>query len=555
MRAAGREASGLGAPSLRLVAVALLAAAAVGPTRRARAGDDVDALRTAALASIARARAARGSEVVREVTLPSIERLVEDADLRRASVTKPARDNAFVTDTLATAKAYAERVAKGDDPYQTVTGEVVKAYRASSDGTLQPYALYVPRGYDGRSKDRKGDAWPLIVALHGAFSDHKHNLRRVFGLDNRPGETDAEASRNRLPLPDVPAFVVSPLGRGELMGFDGLGYDDVMRVIADVRRAYKIDPDRITLTGLSMGGGATWAIGLRHPELFAALAPVCAVANFARMVQPADAALYDLARLAALSPPAIAENAAHLQVFIFHGDKDPTVPVEDSRKMVARFEALGWLGKNVHYTEYPGVAHPAWVPAYRDAQLLRALAAHQARSGRAQDAALAAAARRGDPGARRQERPTPAPAPLRLRHQRSARGGGGREDAGRRARRLGPDGRGQVPREDRPRGDRRRSRALQPGVGRRGAVQQAGGRGGGADARRAPARRSRLPGGRPRRPRPRQVRAGAGRGDAEGFRAPATVRPQEPRRLGAREQPFVCDVRQIARKQVSRRFF
>ena len=70
------------------------------------------------------------------------------------------------------------------------------------------------------------------------------------------------------------------------MGYDGLGYDDVMRVIADVRRAYPIDPERITLTGLSMGGGGTWAIGLRHPELFAALAPVCAVADFRRMVQP-----------------------------------------------------------------------------------------------------------------------------------------------------------------------------------------------------------------------------------------------------------------------------
>jgi predicted esterase len=372
MRAAGWSSAGLGAPPLGALAAAVLMVAAVGPSRRARAADDVDALRAAALASLAKARAAHGSsEVVREVTLPSIERLVEDADLRRASVTKPARDNAFVTDTLGTARAYADRVAKGDDPYRAATGELVKAYRAAWDGTLQPYALYVPRGYDAKKKD----TWPLIVALHGAFSDHKHNLRRVFGLDNRPGETDAEASRNRLPLPDVPAFVVSPLGRGELMGFDGLGYDDVMRVIADVRRAYKIDPDRITLTGLSMGGGATWAIGLRHPELFAALAPVCAVANFARMVQPADAALYDLPRLAAVSPPAIAENAAHLQVFIFHGDKDPTVPVEDSRKMVARFEALGWLGKNVHYTEYPGVGHPAWVPAYRDAQLLRTLAA------------------------------------------------------------------------------------------------------------------------------------------------------------------------------------
>ena len=380
MRASRRETALAGAPSVGLMAVALLAAAAlVGPTRAEGAQGaeaDVDALRTAALAALTRARAAGGSDVVREVTLPSIERLVADADLRRASITKPARDEAFVRDTLATARAYADRVAKGDDPYRTATGELVKAYRAGWDGTLQPYALYVPRGYDGKNKKVSASAsWPLIVALHGAFSDHKHNLRRVFGLDNRPGETDAEASRNQLPLPDVPAFVVSPLGRGELMGYDGLGYDDVMRVIADVRRAYPIDPERITLTGLSMGGGGTWAIGLRHPELFAALAPVCGVTNFRRMVNPADAALYDLARFAALSPAEIAGNAAHQQVFIFHGDKDPTVPVEDSRQMAARYEALGWLGKNVHYTEYPGVQHSAWIPAYKDAELLKMLAA------------------------------------------------------------------------------------------------------------------------------------------------------------------------------------
>ncbi|HLK93570.1 MAG TPA: prolyl oligopeptidase family serine peptidase [Polyangia bacterium] len=372
MRLPARDVTARAGVALCLAGAVLVAAA--GPSRRARAADErdgVDGLRAAALAAIAKARASGGSAVVREVTLPSIERMVEDADLRRASVTKPARDNAFVRDTLATARSYADRLARGDDPYRSATGEVVKAYRSDWDGTLQPYALYVPRGYD----DRKKETWPLIVALHGALSDHKHNLRRVFGLDNRPGETDAEASRNRLPLPDVPAFVVSPLGRGEVMGYDGIGQDDVMRVLADVRRAYKIDPERITLTGLSMGGGGTWAIGLRHPELFAALAPVCGITDFARMIQPADAALYDLQRLRALSPPAIAENAAHLQVFIFHGDKDPTVPVEDSRKMVARFEALGWLGKNVHYTEYPGVNHAAWVPAYKDAQLLRTLAA------------------------------------------------------------------------------------------------------------------------------------------------------------------------------------
>ncbi len=332
---------------------------------------DVDRLRGAALDAIARARTAvqkSGSALLREVTLPSIERLVEDADLRRATPTDPPRDQRFVRETLKTARAYADRVAAGDDPYRTASGVVVKAYRADWDGTLQPYALYVPRGYD------PGRRWPLIVALHGAYSNHLHNLRRVFGLDNRPGETDDEAARNLLPLPDVPALVVSPFGRGGLMGYDGLGEEDVMRVIADVRRAYAVDPDRITLTGLSMGGGGTWAIGLRHPELFAALAPVCGISDFARMVPPAEAPFYDFPQLEALSPPAIAQNAAHMQVMIFHGADDPTVPVQDSRRMAARYQALGWLGKNVSYTEYPGVKHEAWVPAYKGAALLRRLA-------------------------------------------------------------------------------------------------------------------------------------------------------------------------------------
>ena len=326
-------------------------------------------LREAAVASLARAHRAAKDDVAREVTLPSIERLIEDADARRASVTVPDRDLAFVRRNLETAREFADRVAAGEDPYRTATGMLVKAYRAEWDGTLQPYALHVP------SKYRPGKpGWPLVVALHGAYSDHRHNLRRVFGLDNRSGETDAEASRNELPLPDVPALVVSPFGRGELMGYDGLGGDDVMRVLADVRRAYDIDPDRISLTGLSMGGEGTWQIGLRHPELFAALAPVCGVTEVRRLVRGPEAAFYDVAALEALSPPALAENAAHMRVWFFHGAKDPTVPVGDSRRMAERYRALGWLGKNVRYTEYPGVGHDAWRLAYKDAALLRTLA-------------------------------------------------------------------------------------------------------------------------------------------------------------------------------------
>lgn len=329
---------------------------------------ELDAKRAAAVATIARARAAKLPETSSAVSLPSIERLVEDADAVRAHVTDAARDLAFARRSYDTARGYADVLLGGEDPYDYARGAMVKAYRSDWDGTLQPYALYVPPGYD------PGRAWPLVVALHGASSTHRHMLRRVFGLDNRPGENDEEASRNELPFPDVPALVVAPLGRGELMGYDGLGEADVLRVIADVERAYQIDRDRVTLTGLSMGGGGTWTIGLRHPELFAALAPVCGVTDTRKWIPPAERDDYDLAALEALSPPAFAENAAGMRVYIFHGDADPVVPVADSRHMVERFRKLGWLGKTVTYTEYPGVDHRAWVPAYQGAKLLRTLA-------------------------------------------------------------------------------------------------------------------------------------------------------------------------------------
>ncbi len=331
---------------------------------------ELDARRAAALVSIEKARAAKLADVSRAISLPSIERLVEDADAVRAHVTDEKRDVAFARRALDTARAYADVLVGGEDPYDYARGALVKAYRSEWDATLQPYALYIPRDYDTTQTPQ---GWPLVVALHGLGSNHRHMLRRAFGLDNRPGETDEEASRNDVTFPDVPALVVAPYGRGERMAYDGLGQEDVLRVIADVRRAYKIDPDRISLTGLSMGGGGTWQIGLSHPELFSALAPVCGVTDVRKWLKP-DAPGYDVKALEALSPPAFAENAARLKVFIFHGDADPVVPVEDSRRMVARFKALGWLGKTVTYTEYPGVDHRAWVPAYEGARLLRALA-------------------------------------------------------------------------------------------------------------------------------------------------------------------------------------
>ena len=198
----------------------------------------------------------------------------------------------------------------------------------------------------------------------------------MFGLDNRPRETDAEASRNELPLPDVPALVVSPFGRGELMGYDGLGGDDVMRVIADVRRAYDVDPDRITLTGLSMGGGGTWQIGLRHPELFAALAPVCAVADYRRMVQPADARALRSRRARSRSrrprwPPT--PRACRCSSFTATRTRPCPSPTR-ARWSSGSASSAGWARTSATPSTRTSTTTPG-CPAYKDAALLRTLAA------------------------------------------------------------------------------------------------------------------------------------------------------------------------------------
>ena len=340
------------------------------PATTAAPGAEYPALRAAAGAALERARAplAAGPEIARAVSLPSVELLIEDADRRAAAVTNPARDWAFVRRQLETARDYADRLAAGQDPYRGVAGVMVKAYRDEFDQTLQPYALYLPRG------PAPAGGWPLLVSLHGAYSNHRLNMRRVFGKSNRPGESDEEASRNELPLPEVPMIVVSPFGRGEFMGFQGPGERDVLRVLADVRRTYQVDADRIYLTGLSMGGEGTWHIGLRHPDLFAALVPVCGITDARQWIGAGDQPYFDPALLGLTTALAIAENAANLQVTFFHGDVDPSVKVSQSRTMAERYRQLGWLGKSVRYVELPGVNHFAWEPAYRDAAIFKLLA-------------------------------------------------------------------------------------------------------------------------------------------------------------------------------------
>ncbi len=324
----------------------------------------------AAQQALARVRdkAAGLDPLLREVSLPSSEMLVEDAEMRWSDFGQAPRDWEFVKRQLETARADAEKLAAGEDPWKGRTGALTKAYRSEVDGTLQPYGLYVPPSYD------PAKPWPLLVGLHGSGTNHLLHRRRLFGLGNEPGEGDYEAIRKDFPFPDVGFLVLTPYGRGESAGYGGIAEGDVLRAMGDVQRAYNVDPDRVHLTGLSMGGGGTWHIGLRYPDRFASISPVCGLADLDLMPWVAGWPALDKELMSLTGYTRIVENASNLQVFVFHGDEDDAVSVTASRKMMESFEKAGLAGKSVRYFELPGVTHFAWDFAYRDAGLFRRVA-------------------------------------------------------------------------------------------------------------------------------------------------------------------------------------
>jgi dienelactone hydrolase len=171
----------------------------------------------------------------------------------------------------------------GKDPVRQALGLQDRAYRFAATGELIPYQLFVPSTWT------PARSWPLVVALHGANLDETNMLLRGGGQMQRLAE-------------QYGVVVVAPLGyrvnsvygsmRGlaRAMGVDDLrrqrSEDDVLAVMMLVEREYNADPSRRYLTGNSMGGGGTWWLASRHPDLWAAAAPVAFGGVLPEDVQP-----------------------------------------------------------------------------------------------------------------------------------------------------------------------------------------------------------------------------------------------------------------------------
>ena len=129
----------------------------------------------------------------------------------------------------------------------------------------------------------------------------------------------------------------------------GQSWDDdtVLALLDEVAARYRTDPRRVYLTGLSLGGYGTWSAGLKYPERFAAIVPICGGG------QAADA------RRSAREKKTAFLN---LGVWAFHGAKDPAVPLAESEWMIAALKQAG--STDVTFTVYPEAGHDSWTESY-----------------------------------------------------------------------------------------------------------------------------------------------------------------------------------------------
>lgn len=202
------------------------------------------------------------------------------------------------------------------------------------DGSNQPirtpFLLSTPKTYDANQPQ------PLLLFLHGLGESGDGDFAAIkkHGPPKLAGQGE-----------DFPFVLVSPQCPVPPEGtYPSAWKADVLNALLDsVCEQMKIDPQRIYVTGLSMGGYGTWRLAAKYPQRFAAAAPICGGGET------------DWAQALSTIP-----------IWAFHGAQDNVVTLDKSKTMV---DAIQLAGGDVKLTVYPEAAHDSWTETYKNPKL------------------------------------------------------------------------------------------------------------------------------------------------------------------------------------------
>ena len=228
---------------------------------------------------------------------------------------------------FAAAESLLKAVSAKKDPWLGKTGDLKRHYRLEAADEIMPYRMYVPKAYWVRKP------MPLVIALHGLGATEDSFFESYGG-------TLPKLAEQRGYIIAAPLGYRVDGGYGVALGGGNdpaaararaLSEQDVLAVLAEVRKRYAIDSTRIYLMGHSMGAIGSWAIAAKTPTMWTALG-----------------------LFSGFGVSSTSKTIGTIPQFVVHGDADPTVPVGGSRVMVA---ALKNVGAEVQYIEVPGGNH------------------------------------------------------------------------------------------------------------------------------------------------------------------------------------------------------
>ena len=192
------------------------------------------------------------------------------------------------------------------------------------------YLLFLPQGHG--STEKKDEKWPLLLFLHGAGERGNDNLDLV--KKHGPPKIVDEKK-------DFPFITISP----QCPAGKRWNAQELAKLVDALANTYSADPQRLYVTGLSLGGFGSWNLLAEYPGKFAAAIPICGGGD-----------------------PATAEKMKGTPIWVFHGAKDTAVPVSKSEAMV---DALKKAGGNVKFTIYPEAGHDSWTETYNNPEVYK----------------------------------------------------------------------------------------------------------------------------------------------------------------------------------------